>query len=206
MLNPATVEGKGTHLTVSHGTDTDLLVSFYFNKVHEKDFVRIRVPGDSKTEWDEPVQQKHKDRFPVQWDAYQRKVSQHGDDTLLEDADFISENMKEHYRRNNIETVKQLANIPDAFLQALGPGARENQKKALAFIRAEAEMVDAKKIDEENRHLHNKIVDQALKIEELTKMVQELANQKPAPKKPGPKKKAKKVANERTDDSSTSES
>jgi len=63
MYAEATVVGRGTNLRVEHGSDDNLLIRFYFNKIAELPYVKINVPGDNKTEWDMPVKDEHKARW-----------------------------------------------------------------------------------------------------------------------------------------------
>lgn len=172
MEAAATVHGKGNHLTVSHGDDTSLFVQFYFNKVNEKDFVRIRYPGDTKTELDRPVNDVDKRRFSQQWDLYQKQLSQHGADTLLKDAPFLKPGELHALERFQIDTVKQLAALSDAFLMSIGPGARDMQARAKRFMVMEEQEAREQALMQQNRAQNNRIALLETQIAELMKAME----------------------------------
>lgn len=139
MFSEATVTGRGTNLQVKHGSDENLLVRFYFNKIHDQDFVKINIPGDNKTEWDQPVRDVDKQRFKSQWEAYKAQQSQFAGQVLLEEAELFDEGKIKTYKAFNIETVDQLANLNDAFISKIGMGARDDVKKATSYLQSQAE-------------------------------------------------------------------
>jgi hypothetical protein len=181
MLAEATVTGRGTNLHVSHGTDENLLVRFYFNKVHERDFVKINIPGDNKTEWDQPVREIDKRRFQRQWEAYKAQQSQFAGEVTLEDSGLFEESKIISYKAFNIQTVDQLAKLNDAFISKIGMGARDDVRKANSFL-AEQQERGKQIILERELQLRDE------KIAQMQQQIAELANQ-PQPAKRGPKPK-----------------
>jgi len=105
MYAEATVVGRGNNLKVQHGTDDNLLVRFYFNKIHERPFVKINVPGDNKTEWDRPVRDEDKMRWGDKWKAYESQQNQYVGEVLLEACDLYDENRVNNYKQFNIHTI-----------------------------------------------------------------------------------------------------
>jgi len=138
LLPETTVIGRGTNLHVQHGTDDNLLVRFYWNAVAEEHFIRINVPGDSNSEWDRKVTDKDKARWPDKWEAYSAKQSQAGGQVTLEDAGIFHEARIKIYKNFNIETVNQLAGLNDGFISNIGMGAREDVKKANAWLQEQS--------------------------------------------------------------------
>jgi ribosomal protein L19 len=129
-----TVVGRGNNIHVQHGTDDNLFVRFYFNKIHEQHYIKINVPGDNKTEWDEPVKDEHKRRFAEKWKAYESEQNQFEGEVLLESCELFNESKVELYRNFNIRTVDQLAKLNDAFITKIGMGTREDVRKANAYL------------------------------------------------------------------------
>ncbi len=189
MLASATVIGKGTNLHVMHGDDSGLIVRFYYNKIYEKDFVKLNVPGDSKTEWDYPVKEEDKQRFAQQWAAYQAQQSQLGGQTLLAQWEIMANDEARVKALNsfNVSTVEQLANVADGFIDKLGPGMRELQKKAKAWLSDQREVVASAKFQEELRQRDNTIELLQSQMREMQEQMATLSQ----PRKPGRPPKAK---------------
>lgn len=167
MFAETTVVGKGNQIQVVHGDDSGLWVEFYFNKVHQQPYVKIRVPGDNKTEWDKPVQEKHKRRFPKQWDAFNQQRSQFGDATMLEQWGVINDDQIRNLRSFNIQTVEQLAGLGDSQIEKVGPGARELVRKANAWIEGAASAAKEEKLQEALRSADDRIAALEAQIQQL---------------------------------------
>jgi hypothetical protein len=176
MFAEATVTGKGNDLHVVHGTDENLLVRFYFNKIHGADFVKINIPGDNKTEWDQPVRESDKIRFRSAWEAYKSQKNQLGNQTLLADAAIFDEAKIKTYQTFNIETVEQLANLNDAFISKIGMGTREDVKKANNYLVAMAEEGQKLKLEKELQARDEQIQQQAQQLEALQAQMAKLLN------------------------------
>ena len=91
------IQSNSEVLQVSYGDDSGLYVEFYWREVHNekkslekgvpvyesKEFVKIMAIGDKTKSWDRPVRHAPNgsepsdlDRFPKQWQAFQRQVQQ----------------------------------------------------------------------------------------------------------------------------------
>lgn len=182
MLPESTVVGKNGRFSVIHGSDDNMLVRFYWNAVEEAHYVKINVPGDSRSEWDRPVKDADKERWADKWEAYTAKQSQVGNQVLLEDSGIFNEARIKIYKSFNIETVNQLAGMADGFVQQVGMGTRDDVKKANAWLQAQ----DAK---------HNEIqLNKALqaaddKIQLMQEQINQLLAAQSTPAKRGPKPK-----------------
>lgn len=178
MFPTATVTGSGQNLHVVHGDDSGLFVRFYFNKVHEKHFVRINIPGDAKTEWDRPVSELDKMRFQKQWQLYQSEQNQYGNQIMLKDWDAINEGQRQHLNAHNVQTVEHLASMSDGMAVSCGMGTRELVRKAQAYI---AEMASKRQVELANEELAKRdaqIQSQAFELKKLQDQVAELVGKK----------------------------
>lgn len=202
MEAAATVHGKGNNLTVTHGADTDLFVEFYFNQVAERDFVRIRFPGDTKTELDREVKDQDKERFYRKWELYQKQLSQYGTDTMLEDAGFLRAGEIEILNKAGIKTAKELAALTDNYLATLGPGAREMSLKAKRFVQSEAQEAKHQALLKENYALNNRIATQESQMKEMQEKLAALSAMVQNP--PANRGRPKKVKNDDSVDSTES--
>jgi len=174
MFAEATVTGKGNDMTVVHGSDDNLLVRFYFNKIHEKDYVKINIPGDNKTEWDQPVRELDKLRFRTAWEAYQAQKSQLGDQTLLAECGLFDEAKIKTYQMFNIETVEQLARLNDGLISKVGMGTREDVRKANNYLISQVEEAKNLKLERELQARDELLHAQAEKMEKMQAQMAEL--------------------------------
>lgn len=144
MFAETTVE-RGGH--VKHGTDDAAWVRYYkrSEKGVSKDFIEIRFPGDNKTVVNRQVKEDDKHRWPKQWDAYQRGEEFKSEGYPLEQWPEVDEGQVREFNYKNIYTVEQLALMTDSNLQSLGPGGRELQAKAKAFVDVIKKTADASK-------------------------------------------------------------
>ena len=175
MFPTATVSGTPNNPKVSHGEDSNLVVRFYFNKIEEKPYVRINIPGDQKTEYDRPANELDKRRFKSKWDQFQAQQQQtDGQTDILEMG--ISEAIAKHLANFHITTVEQLANLNDTFITQVGMGTRELQKKAMNYMNEikGRKMVHDMEVQLKQRDTQNALLQE--KIEQLSKQYAELAD------------------------------
>lgn len=166
-LASSEIVGNGNHLHVKHGDDKGLIVRFYFNKVFEKDYVKINVPGDAKTEWDRPVKPDDYKRFPHQFQQYKAQQSQFGGQTTLEAWEVLGEAQINSLKSFNVFTVENLSQVQDGLVDRMGHGTRELVKRARVWL-------------EEQKQKHNEqvllseISKRDVKLEALEKAIQEM--------------------------------
>jgi hypothetical protein len=177
-------------LSVKHGDDSSLLVRFYFNAIEENHYVKINVPGDTKTQWDRPVREEDKQRFSKQWQAYEAKLDQFGTDTLIDEAPFLDPGRVNNYKKFNVFTIKQLANLVDGMANNIGMGTREDVKKARAWMAAQSAKATEEKLLKELDSRDEIILQQGEQIKELSAKLENFISSQPAPKKRA-KRKAK---------------
>lgn len=152
---PATqISGSPNNPHVIHGTDQNLVVRFYFNKIHDQNFIRINIPGDQKTEYDRPVTERDKARFKGQWEQFISQQQQTNGQSPIDELG-LNDAQIEHLRHFHITTVEQLANLSDTFIQQVGMGTRELQKKAMNYLNDMAGRKTVLALEEQKRHLEN---------------------------------------------------
>lgn len=192
-----TVAGRGSQLSVSHGTDENLIVEFYMESVLQgaesekagrpiyKDvpFIWIRFPGDRTRERRRKVDMRGRDgaipdpdRFPRQWMAFQRKHAQVQEGTPIEQWGPISKSHAMTLKGLNVHTVENLAGVPDSALHNLGHGARALRDKAIAWLKAATDGAETTRLAAENQALRDDIA-------ALKEQVADLAKRKSKPRK-----------------------
>lgn len=133
---------------VRHGGDENLFVEFYVkpkknNARSEKEgkpcfdnieYVKILLPGDSKTVVDRPAHDGDRDRFARQYTAFINKHSQAPEGMPIEQWPVMDPATVEECKMSKLFTVEQIAGLNDIQIQKLGIGYRELQKKASAFL------------------------------------------------------------------------
>ena len=143
-----------------YAMDSKLYVTFYVRPVmhtfkssqegrpiyEEKEYVRIIVPGDSKTTVDCPVTDEFRMRFSKQYDKFKKGLEQAVVGTPLEMWPQMTVGLCAELKAMNISTVEQLAELDDSKAQRI-MGSYDLRRKAQVFL-------DAAKGEAEN----NKIV------------------------------------------------
>lgn len=129
--------------------DSKLYVTFYVRAVmnnfqsseqgrpifDEKEYIRLIVPGDSKTTVDCPVTDEFRMRFPKQYDAFKRGLAQAVSGTPLEVWPQMTVGLVAELKAMNIQTVEQLAGLDDGRAQKI-MGHFELRRRAQAFLDA----------------------------------------------------------------------
>lgn len=100
----------------------------------DKPHVEILKQGGHKVTF--PVNDVFKNRYPRQWDAFQKGLEAPKTGMPLENYPGCTRAQCENLKRVNIFTVEELANASDTGLDAFGMGARDLQKKAKAYLSA----------------------------------------------------------------------
>jgi hypothetical protein len=166
-----TVRGSGTRLTVTHGGDENLLVSFYSEPVlqtHESEqqgrpiykdtpFVWIRFPGDRTREVRRKATGEYRQRFARQWADYERQTISVPDGTPLEEWGPLSKSQALMFKGVHVHTVEQLASVPDSSLQNLGHGGRTLRDKAIAWLKTSKDSSETMRLAAENQSLRDDI-------------------------------------------------
>lgn len=98
-----------------------------------KDFIRIRFPGDKTKEVHKPVTDRHKQEYPRQWDAYQKNETLEIKGVPLTEWPPLTPADVKNLKGMGIHTVEMLADLPDSALTWLG--SRSYRDKAVSWLK-----------------------------------------------------------------------
>lgn len=132
-----------------YAMDNKLYVQFYVRPVmnnfksseagrpifEEKEYIRIVIPGDSKTTVDCPADFSFQQRFPQQYDKFKRGLEQAVDGTPLEMWPQMTVGLCAELKAMNVSTVEQLASLDDGKAQRI-MGSFDLRRRAQAFLDA----------------------------------------------------------------------
>jgi hypothetical protein len=142
--------------------DHKLYVQFYIRPVmnnfrsseegrpiyEEQEYIRIIVPGDSKTTVDCPVDDTFRMRFEKQYDKFKKGLAQAVEGTPLEMWPQMTVGLCAELKAMNISTVEQLASLDDGKAQKI-MGSHDLRRRAQAFLEAsKGEAVNNKMVAE----------------------------------------------------------
>lgn len=134
-----------------YAMDKKLMVNFYVRAVQntfksaqegrpifdEVEFVRIIIPGDTKTLIDTKVNAEHRARFADMYDRFKKGLAQATSGTPLEVWPQMTVGQVAELKAMHISTVEQLADLPDTLAQKI-MGSHQLRQKAQAFLDAAA--------------------------------------------------------------------
>lgn len=127
----ATVPAGKSHVKMAqHGTDDDISIEFYRNPVDGKDHIKFLIPGDKTFQPDYLVDDRYKERFPHQWEAYEAQRDQFEGQVRLEEVAWMDDATRNHLKAHNIFTVEMLSSVSDGNVAKLGPEGRTMRDKA----------------------------------------------------------------------------
>jgi hypothetical protein len=132
-----------------YAMDNKLYVQFYIRPVmhnfksqeagrpifEEKEYIRIIVPGDSKTTVDCPVTDEFRMRFEKQYDKFKKGLEQAVEGTPLEMWPQMTVGLCAELKAMNVMTVEQLAGLDDGKAQRI-MGSYDLRRKAQMFLDA----------------------------------------------------------------------
>lgn len=120
---------------------------------------RIHVPGDKTTVVDEPVTDEHKMRFPVQWEKFQKGMTQSPEGTPLEQWPQLTVGQVQEFKALNVLTVEQLAGMADTQAQRF-MGGNELRRKAATFLKVAKDSAEAQRLATANAELERRLAEQ----------------------------------------------
>ena len=189
MFTAPQIEQRGTRLTVTHGDDSGLIVSFYTHAEHQpaksekegrpiyedKPYIRIMYAGDKNRVTDRRVDFKGKNggipdpqRFPHQWAQYEAGEEQVEEGTPIEEWPLLTRSQALMLKGVNIRTVENLAAVTDANLGNLGHGARTLRDQAAAWIKQAKDGAEMAKLVKENENLRDDLEAVKAQLAELS--------------------------------------
>lgn len=207
MFAEANIIKQGNSVYVQHGDDNGLYVEFSMEAVQneeksqaegrpifeEKEYITIRIAGDTKTVRKRPVQLDYQgnqppdnERWPRQYQAFKNQQKQVMEGTPLEQWTLMNKADVMSIKGLNIYTVEQLSGLGDNALTWLG--ARTWRDKAKSWLEEAQKGAGVAKLQAENDQLK-------LQMEALQNQMAALLDAKPelAEKKRG--RPAKEVTN-----------
>lgn len=102
-------------------------------------FVKIRIPGDNTSVVDRKVTDADKERWPATWERFCKKQEQVAEGTPVEHWPRLTVAQVALLKHLGIPTVEALANVGDSALEKIGPGARELQNHARAWLKPQSD-------------------------------------------------------------------
>ena len=104
----------------------------------DREFVRIFVAGDSKSEVFRQVEAGDKERFAEQYRRFKDNAGENAQlvGTPLEQWPAVNRSVAAEFAALKIRTVEQLADLSDIGVQAFGMGGLEWRNKARAYLLA----------------------------------------------------------------------
>lgn len=171
----------------------------------QMDFVRIQIPGDKMNIIDTFVREDHKQRFPIQWAAYQNRKAESGEGqitgTPITQWPRITSAMAEELKALKFYTVESIAGASDAQLQGIGMIAgqsvfafRDDAKRFLMTAEAAKKLAEAdEKMKAANEEFARKEAEWKERFDLMQKQMAQLldsAAETTAKGKPGRKPKA----------------
>jgi hypothetical protein len=169
-----------------YAMDHKLYVQFYIRPVmhnfksneagrpiyEEKEYIRIIIPGDSKTTGDYPVTDEFRMRFEKQYDKFKKGLEQAVEGTPLEMWPQMTVGLCAELKAMNISTVEQLAGLADGPAQKI-MGNYDLRRKAQMFL-------DSAKGEAENNKMVAELTKRDDEINLLKQQMQQLLDsQKP---------------------------
>jgi len=142
-----------------HALDSKLYVTFYVKAVKnnfksdqenrpiydEVDFVRIIIPGDTKSIIDTKVTMEHRQRFADRYERFKKNQAQAVSGTPLEVWPQMTVGQVAELKAMHIHTVEQLAELSDVLSQKI-MGSHALRQKAAAFLAASSDTAASNKL------------------------------------------------------------
>jgi hypothetical protein len=113
----------------------------------DKDYVQIKIPGSIDPDRVFQATEDHKQRFSLQWQAYQQGLSSQGG-TPITTMPGLANHHIEACMDLGVETVEQLAAAHDGVMNQLGPDGRIMKELAQDFLDSKPKRGRRKKVDE----------------------------------------------------------
>lgn len=142
-----------------YAMDSKLYVTFYVRPIYnafksaqegrpiyeEEEYIKVIVPGDSKTTVDCPVDDTFRMRFEKQYEKFKKGLTQAVTGTPLEMWPQMTVGLCAELKAMNIITVEQLAELADGPAQKI-MGSHDLRRKAQAFLDASKSEAESNKL------------------------------------------------------------
>ncbi len=123
-------------------------------------FIKIAVPGDKNSLYFQPATDRHKERFPKAWDAYQKRErgGSHEEGMPLEHWAVVTRGVAMTLKAAHIYTVEALAEVHDGHIDQIGIDGRGLREKARAFLAQARDNAATMKLASEKKELQDQLV------------------------------------------------
>ena len=159
----------------------------------ELDYVEIRGLGQDKTIVNRKVGVKDQLEYAREWDLYQRGLEQVAEGTPLREWPVMTHNEIVRLNSYGVHTIEAVVALTDAGLQEAGPGTRQLQLRAKAFLEEDAPkaaMANLRVQNDELRAEKERLTNENLQLQARIVELEEHEAEKPEKRGPGRPKKA----------------
>jgi hypothetical protein len=139
------------------------------------DMIRIIIPGDKHNIVERRMQERDKEKYAKEWEAYVKMEEFVPEGTLLETWPMVSRAQVEDLKYNNIFTVEQLSELSDENLGKVGLGGRLLREHAKAFIETSRKGAVPAALVAENKALKDQVHLLSAQMDALSKQMELLA-------------------------------
>ena len=150
----------------------------------EKIFITKIMAGDKLHVHDQPVKEKDKEEYPVEWTRWEKTRQNRIPGTPIESWQSITDTQKAEFKAMNIFTVEQFANLADAMAEKI-MGFHALREKAKVFAVAQQ---DADFMNKVRQEMDAKLQAKDSEVQELKAMLQKLMADREAAPAPAPKR------------------
>lgn len=144
----------------------------------DKVYVRILIPANRLNVIEREATQEDRLRFAKQFQAFVERGEQLQNGSALDQLPFLTKAQILELRALKIETVEQLAGVPDTTVQLLGTGGMTLKQRAIQFL---DERKSNSALAEQNRSLVEQIAELRAIVEKNTTATEKQAEVKIGP-------------------------
>lgn len=135
------------------------------------EFVRIAVPGDRNSLFEQPATADDRRRFPQAYKYFKERNERPSEGMPIEQWPQVTRGQALTFRASHIHTVEALAEVGDSHLDTLGMDARGLREKAKAFIAQAKDTALAHKQASELQRRDETIAELMRRIDDLASKV-----------------------------------
>ena len=139
---------------------------------HDREYVKIIIPGDKQTVVFQRAEDSHKKRFPRAYEQFLKREAEPIKGTPIGEWPVITRSQAAMLKAVNIPTVEALVEVADSNIGNLGPGGYELRAKAKAWLAQAKDSAAAQAIAAENERLKNQIADLQRQVNDLAARLQ----------------------------------
>ena len=163
--------GAFSHTEFIGSDAANIIAEFFYKPVQDRhasdqaghpiftdvEFVKLYIGGDSKTVVERKVKDLDRQRFAGQYRQFLESREQRQEGTPLSEWPPVTAAQVKNFAAQNVQTVEQLAALPDGIVAKLGPGMRALQRKAQGYIDRQKDETVVEKYASENATLRAQV-------------------------------------------------